>query len=399
MRYQGGPTPGTPCSRRRDVQVPRCCRAASCIPGKRCVLGNGVVARSRRCCCEELDELRSRAGTRAERLCRLGQRAPRDPAVPSRCSTGLRKSGAAAQIGTTQRGIGPAYDDKVARRRPPRRRPARHRDSAREARRRPRRSRTSELALRLRHRAPRRRVDPGLRRAPRRAPRAVHRRRLAARQRRARRAARRVLCEGAQGTLLDLDHGTYPFVTSSNPVAGGACVGLGIGPTRIGARRRRDQGLPHARRRGPVPDRVPSADAGDALREAGGEFGTVTGRPRRCGWLDLVGAALRRARQRLRRARADEARRALGRRRSSRSASPTGCATAVGERALSRASIRFPSRRARVGDARGLDASRSTGRGTSPICRLQHSATWPSWASVSGCPSASSASASGAIRC
>ena len=64
-----------------------------------------------------------------------------------------------------------------------------------------------------------------------------------------------VLCEGAQGTLLDLDHGTYPFVTSSNPIAGGACVGLGIGPTRIIGRDRGRQGVPDARRRGAVPER------------------------------------------------------------------------------------------------------------------------------------------------
>ncbi len=97
-----------------------------------------------------------------------------------------------------------------------------------------------------------------------------------------------VLCEGAQGTLLDLDHGTYPFVTSSNPIAGGACVGLGMGPTRVGAVAGVAKAYLTRVGEGPFPSEAEPA-AAEALREAGGEFGTVTGRPRRCGWLDLVG--------------------------------------------------------------------------------------------------------------
>jgi adenylosuccinate synthase len=96
-----------------------------------------------------------------------------------------------------------------------------------------------------------------------------------------------VVFEGAQGALLDIDHGTYPFVTSSNPVAGAACTGAGVGPkdidevwgvakayaTRVGA--------------GPFPTELED-ELGDRIREAGGEFGTTTGRPRRVGWIDLV---------------------------------------------------------------------------------------------------------------
>ena len=96
-----------------------------------------------------------------------------------------------------------------------------------------------------------------------------------------------VIFEGAQGTMLDIDHGTYPFVTSSNPVAGSACVGAGVGPssihdvwgiakayaTRVGA--------------GPFPTELDDA-LGEQIREAGSEFGTTTGRARRTGWLDLV---------------------------------------------------------------------------------------------------------------
>ena len=96
-----------------------------------------------------------------------------------------------------------------------------------------------------------------------------------------------VLLEGAQATLLDVDHGTYPFVTSSNPVAGGACVGAGIGPTRIS----RVVGIAKAYATrvgaGPFPTELTDAD-GERLREVGQEVGTTTGRDRRCGWYDAV---------------------------------------------------------------------------------------------------------------
>jgi adenylosuccinate synthase len=96
-----------------------------------------------------------------------------------------------------------------------------------------------------------------------------------------------IIFEGAQGAMLDIDHGTYPFVTSSNPLSGAACVGTGVGPksideiwgiakaytTRVGA--------------GPFPSELHDG-MGERIRERGGEFGTTTGRPRRTGWLDLV---------------------------------------------------------------------------------------------------------------
>jgi adenylosuccinate synthase len=102
-------------------------------------------------------------------------------------------------------------------------------------------------------------------------------------------AGKTVMFEGAQATMLDLDHGTYPFVTSSNPIAGGACAGSGVGPkdidrivgitkaycTRVGS--------------GPFPSEADPADS-DILVEVGGEFGTTTGRKRRCGWFDAVAA-------------------------------------------------------------------------------------------------------------
>ena len=96
-----------------------------------------------------------------------------------------------------------------------------------------------------------------------------------------------VLLEGGQGTLLDVDHGTYPFVTSSNPTAGGACTGSGIGPTKIS----RVIGILKAYTTrvgaGPFPTELFDED-GEALRRIGGEFGVTTGRNRRCGWFDAV---------------------------------------------------------------------------------------------------------------
>jgi len=102
-------------------------------------------------------------------------------------------------------------------------------------------------------------------------------------------SGKRVLIEGAQGTLLDVGYGTYPYVTSSHTIAGGACTGLGVGPTAIG----RVIGVAKAYATrvgaGPFPSEL-FDDTGDRLRERGGEFGTVTGRPRRCGWFDAVAA-------------------------------------------------------------------------------------------------------------
>ncbi len=104
---------------------------------------------------------------------------------------------------------------------------------------------------------------------------------------RALRGGKSVLCEGAQGTLLDLDHGTYPFVTSSNPLAGAAATGLGIGPNRIDAVLGVAKAYVTRVGEGPFPTEIEGADQ-ERVRELGHEFGTTTGRERRCGWLDLV---------------------------------------------------------------------------------------------------------------
>ncbi len=101
-----------------------------------------------------------------------------------------------------------------------------------------------------------------------------------------------VLFEGAQGTLLDIDHGTYPFVTSSSSIAGGVCTGLGVGPTRVGKVLGIVKAYTTRVGSGPFPTELID-DIGKRMQERGGEFGATTGRPRRCGWIDAV--ALRHA--------------------------------------------------------------------------------------------------------
>jgi adenylosuccinate synthase len=194
----------------------------------------------------------------------------------------LREQGPGA-IGTTKRGVGPCYEDKVARRGITL---GMLRDLARTEMLVERAlahwhpviaslggpaPKTSDVMDKLRALAPR--VVPLLAETSRLVESAV-------------RGGKRVLFEGAQGTLLDIDHGTYPFVTSSHATAGGACAGTGVGPSRIDF----VVGLVKAYCTrvggGPFPTEL-TDDVGDGLRKRGNEFGSVTGRPRRTGWLDL----------------------------------------------------------------------------------------------------------------
>lgn len=99
-------------------------------------------------------------------------------------------------------------------------------------------------------------------------------------------AGQSIMFEGAQGTLLDIDHGTYPFVTSSSATAGGAVIGTGVGPTKIGTVIGVTKAYVTRVGEGPFPTEI-QGDQGELLRARGQEYGAVTGRPRRCGWLDL----------------------------------------------------------------------------------------------------------------
>ncbi|MBI5969960.1 MAG: adenylosuccinate synthase [Deltaproteobacteria bacterium] len=100
---------------------------------------------------------------------------------------------------------------------------------------------------------------------------------------------KKIMFEGAQGALLDIDHGTYPYVTSSNTIAGGACTGAGVGPSRIDSVIGITKAYTTRVGEGPFPTELKGAE-GENLREQGGEYGATTGRPRRCGWFDAVAA-------------------------------------------------------------------------------------------------------------
>ena len=281
VRFQGGNNAGHTIIRNGEVFKFHLIPSGILYPGKRCIIGNGVVI-DPRVLTDELDALRARridtSGLRISANAHVIM--PYHLLLDTAGETRLGK----LQIGTTRRGIGPAYADKAARL------GIRVQDlldekilkkkiaAALEPKRLSLRPYAKDPMLDLQsmtetyltygHRLERHIADTA---------RIVWD---------ALDAGRLVIYEGAQGALLDIDHGTYPFVTSSNPVAGAACVGAGVGPkdidevwgvakayvTRVGA--------------GPFPTELDDA-LGEELRRRGGEFGTTTGRARRTGWLDI----------------------------------------------------------------------------------------------------------------
>ena len=272
-------------------------------PGVTCVIGNGVVV-DPEALFPEVDDAGASTGSRRATGCSSATRRTsscRITATSTCCSEARRGE---RKIGTTSRGIGPAYEDKIARR------GIRVGDLAD----------PSALAEQVRENVQARNRLMGdstlewqpLLRAP-----AGVRRRACGRGSPTSRCylakamadGRAILFEGAQGTLLDIDHGTYPFVTSSNATAGGVCTGLGVGPEGDRRGARRGQGLHDARGRGAAADRAVRRDGRAAARGRAG----VRRVDRPAAPLRLVrrgGRALRRARQRPRRAGADEAGRA-----------------------------------------------------------------------------------------
>jgi len=282
VRFQGGNNAGHTIVRGEVQWKLHLMPSGILYPGKRCVIGNGVVI-DPKVLIDEVDDLRSRgvdvSGLRISANAHLIM--PYHLLLDSAGEARLGK----LQIGTTRRGIGPCYADKAARlgirvqdlldEKILRKKIAAALEPKRLSLRPYARDPTLDLHAMTEeyvtygHRLERHIADTA---------------RLAWEMLD---AGRTVLFEGAQGAMLDIDHGTYPFVTSSNPVAGAACVGAGVGPrdieeiwgitkaytTRVGS--------------GPFPTEL-HGPLGDAIRERGGEFGTTTGRPRRTGWLDLV---------------------------------------------------------------------------------------------------------------
>jgi adenylosuccinate synthase len=281
-RYQGGPNAGHTIIVDGETFKFRH-MPSGILSGKECVIGAGCVV-DPEVLLQELDDLEER-GVATEGLVHLSGNAhlimPWHVAIDRASERRLGK----LQIGTTRRGIGPAYADKAAR-----------------------------LGIRVQDlldtKILRQKIEVALAEknvwlervygvealgleeivarldavAPRLAPYVADTSLLVDL---ALQNGRFVLLEGAQGTLLDLDHGTYPFVTSSNPVAAAAATGVGIGPNRIDAVVGVAKAYLTRVGEGPFPTEIEGPDQ-ERVRELGGEFGTVTGRERRCGWLDLV---------------------------------------------------------------------------------------------------------------
>ncbi|RMD60897.1 MAG: adenylosuccinate synthase [Alphaproteobacteria bacterium] len=252
-------------------------------PGKLSIIGNGVVV-DPWALVEEVERLRAQGVAVTPQTLRIADNATLILPSHGAVDRAREAAGGANRLGTTGRGIGPAYEDKVGRR------AVRLCDLADEAH-----LRARVEALLLHHNAILRGLgEPEFDRdavlaelhdvAPRILPFAdAAWRRLDE----ARRAGRRILFEGAQGAMLDVDHGTYPFVTSSNTVAGQAAAGSGVGVASLSYVLGITKAYTTRVGRGPFPTELDD-DMGRILGERGHEFGTVTGRRRRCGWFDAV---------------------------------------------------------------------------------------------------------------
>jgi len=280
VRYAGGPNAGHTLVVGNEKVIVRLVPSGILRKGTACVLAQGMVIDVQRLC-DEIDELKRRGYEEAGAL-HISDRAH---AILSyhRLIDGLREAVAGSALGTTKRGIGPCYEDKAARRGVPMG-AMRDLGAMRELV-----SRAIEawkpVIAALGGTTPS--VAEVMAEVESLAPRIVPRLcDTSALVDEALRKQKTVLFEGAQGTLLDVDHGTYPFVTSSSAIAGGACTGVGVGPTRI----KRVIGLVKAYCTrvggGPFPTEQTN-EVGERLRKVGDEFGSVTGRPRRTGWLDL----------------------------------------------------------------------------------------------------------------
>ena len=284
VRYQGGSNAGHTLVVGDEKTVLHQVPSGVLHPGKVCVVGNGVVV-DPAALIEEIDALRARGYLEDESLLKISDRAhlimPYHRAI-DQARERLRGEG---RIGTTGRGIGPTYEDKMARI------GLRFAELVDEtlfadALRATIGEKNTYLRtilgeevldydhivaqyMQLRERLAPHVIDAGL----------YLDRALA--------AGRRVLFEGAQGTMLDVDHGTYPYVTSSNTVAAAACTGGGIAPSRISTVVGITKAYTTRVGSGPFPTELLD-DLGQKLQHDGEEFGATTGRPRRCGWFDAV---------------------------------------------------------------------------------------------------------------
>ncbi len=251
--------------------------------GKLSVIGNGVVL-DPRALIDEIDKLAAMGVSITPDNLRIAENATLILPIHQELDAIRESDGGSTKLGTTRRGIGPAYEDKVGRR------AIRLMDLADPD------ALDGKIARLLHHHnalrrgmnmpevAPRTIRDALSNVAPRVLPFMDSVWSLLDQKRR---EGRRILFEGAQGALLDIDHGTYPFVTSSNTVAGQAATGSGMGPSAVGYVLGICKAYTTRVGEGPFPTEQKN-EIGQLIGERGREFGTVTGRPRRCGWFDAV---------------------------------------------------------------------------------------------------------------
>ncbi|MGH9430868.1 MAG: adenylosuccinate synthase [Terriglobia bacterium] len=281
-RYQGGANAGHTVVVNGRKFILQLIPSGILRPGKIAVIGNGVVL-DPKALLSELETI-SQAGIEAGDRLRISDRShlilPHHPAHEAAAEAAL----GAARIGTTSKGIGPTYEDKAGRRglracdlRNREVFEIRYRQILTDGKYAPRAGAAAETSRIIEDY-----WNTGSRIVP-------YLANISAWLNRQMDDGRRVLFEGAQGTLLDLDHGTYPFVTSSSAAAGGACTGTGVGPTRITAVVGVSKAYATRVGSGPFPTEAAGSE-GEKLRERGGEYGAVTGRPRRTGWFDVPAA-------------------------------------------------------------------------------------------------------------
>jgi adenylosuccinate synthase len=278
-RYQGGHNAGHTVYVNGTKFVLRLIPSGILHPDVTCVIGNGVVV-DPQALFSELDEL-SRNGIDVRNRLFVSDKAHlilpyhRDLDLLSEARRGERK------IGTTSRGIGPAYEDKIGRRgiragdlADPEALEQNVRDNVVARNRLVQDSHMEWQPVLAQLRESGKRLLPMVRD-------------ISLMLAEAMRAGKSILFEGAQGTLLDIDHGTYPYVTSSNASIGGVCTGLGVGPRAIDGVLGVVKAYTTRVGEGPLPTEL-TGEMGNRLRDSGNEYGAVTGRPRRCGWYDAV---------------------------------------------------------------------------------------------------------------
>ena len=284
VRFQGGNNAGHTVVVGEEKFILHLIPSGILHKGKKCIIGNGVVV-DPAILLEEIDTLRLKGQFKDSSDLLISEDAHLIMPYHKRLDAAIERIRGKLKIGTTGRGIGPAYEDKVARC------GIRCRDLLKEE---VFREKLKHNLLEKNHLLKNLFHGDGFEIQD------IYHAYMSYAEKiagyitdtslyldRAIKQGKNILFEGAQGTLLDVDHGTYPFVTSSNTVAGEAATGSGVGPTRIDKVIGISKAYTTRVGEGPFPTELKNEE-GERLREQGGEYGATTGRPRRCGWFDAV---------------------------------------------------------------------------------------------------------------